>query len=181
MVDWCCRVLIGNGMWIAAIETAVLIACVNIFLPRFNGFFDRFAPAEIEPRSFTCATEVFEQRRGNYPNETAAIDDSPQAQTCNRSKAMISRTDRSGVVEAVVYCSRQRQCAGREPCWRAQHLPAGVLEQLDTDPFFRLTHRVVPFVWLARSCRSMQVSSIMEMCQRLTVPSVVTCCFSPIA
>jgi putative Mg2+ transporter-C (MgtC) family protein len=44
--------LIGNGMWIEAVEAAVLISVANVFLPRFNGFFDRFAPAEQNVESF---------------------------------------------------------------------------------------------------------------------------------
>jgi putative Mg2+ transporter-C (MgtC) family protein len=100
-------VLIGNGMWIAAIETAVLIACVNIFLPRFSGFFDRFAPAEIEAEKF-YVIELKCSSNDEATIRTKLLQSMTARKLRLQSLESHDLTDRSGVkVEAVVYCAEK--------------------------------------------------------------------------
>lgn len=100
-------VLIGYGKWIEAIETAILIACVNIFLPRFNGFFDRLAPAEVKAESFY----VIELKCSDH-DEAVIRTKLLQSMTARKLRLQSLEShalaDRSGVkVEAVVSCAEK--------------------------------------------------------------------------
>lgn len=100
-------VLIGYGKWIEAIETAILIAGVNIFLPRLNGFFDRLAPADVETEKFY----VIELKCSDHDEATIRTK-LLQAMTARKLRLQSLEShvlaDRSGVrVEAVVYCTEK--------------------------------------------------------------------------
>jgi putative Mg2+ transporter-C (MgtC) family protein len=100
-------VLIGYGKLIEAIETAVLIACVNIFLPRFNGFFDRFAPTEVEVEKF-YVIELMCADHDAATVRTKLLQSLTARKLRLQSLESHALADRSGVkVEAIVYCAEK--------------------------------------------------------------------------